>query len=306
MASSLAWFPGANSGDLPTTKPFFWRRNALTWYVVARVNDHTYCLLGCANGDFGGLLEPAKQTNLTWTSTHTLVALQAGSTSFTLDFFSPISLDNFVRQSIPYSYLTVTVNNASPRDAIDVVTAIDQTWTAQNKTTASVSRGKNSLLFKLTGQNSIPRTELNDMATYGTIVLGTSTAGAASKSYYQSGDAQDIISQISRSGSLNSSDQYQSGQLVAVGNRLRSCGKSAKVTFAVGLERDPTILWLDQPQAAYYQSHFDKTEDVVDHFFNDEQAARAESDRLDAQVVSIGTSISSEYADILEASMRQM
>ena len=301
-----AWFPGADSAEFPTSKPFFWTRVPLTWFVAAHVNKQTYCLLGCSNGTYGGLLEPAKQLDIRWTSTHTIVALQAGHVSFTLDFFSPVSINDYVRQSIPYSYLTISAQNTKREDTVDIFTAIDQTWTSQNITEASFTQTKSSQFFKISGKNSIPLTEKNDMATYGSVVLAASSK--ICKISHQTGPAEEIFKQISNSGSLksNPSSQYQSGNLVALSYSIPDCSKPAPVTFAVGFERSPTIMWLNKPQAAYYQSKLNSTSEVVDYFFADHPAAQHESETLDTEVRRLGTTLSENYADILEAHVAQV
>ena len=93
-----AWLLYDESIDVPSATPVFWQGQSLTWQIMARVNNDAHCLFGCANSS----LETAQQADISFTLTRTLISLNAGSTTFVLDFFSPVSLTDYVRQSIPY------------------------------------------------------------------------------------------------------------------------------------------------------------------------------------------------------------
>ena len=79
------------------------------------------------------------------------------------------------QQSLPYSYLTISVTSNSYRPPqVQVMTAIDQTWTGQ--------RGASNLNFTTSGDagfywfynpDEIPFTQLNEIATYGSVLFGT-------------------------------------------------------------------------------------------------------------------------------------
>lgn len=279
----------------------FWTQYELTWTVIARVNGESYSLFGCPDES----IEAADQLNLEFTATHTKVTLKAGSVKFLLDFFSPVSLTDYVRQSIPLSYLTVTVKDAPRLARIDILSAIDDSWTAQNATQVDFIDGDNSAIFTLSGVDSIPRTEWRDMATYGQVVFAADKRSDHHVSY-QSGRQADIKNLFKIEGSLKSESPYESGDWVALAYRLSNPHRSPSVTFAVGLERDELALWLEDIQTGYYQCELSGTEELVDHFFDDEKDAREEASELDSKIKTIGGGVSTNYTDILEASVRQM
>lgn len=72
----------------------------------------------------------------------------------------------------------------------------------------------------------------------------------------------------------------------------------------MGLEQDLAIQFLSELETGYYHSLYNTTEDVVDHFFADEVAARIEGAEFDARVVSMGQAMPTNYSDILEATVR--
>jgi len=82
--------------------------------ILARVDGTTYSLFGDPGNIGNG--SAATTTFVSFTSSHTLIELAAGAASITLDFFSPVlpGTNDYVRQSLPYSYLTVTAGKSMP------------------------------------------------------------------------------------------------------------------------------------------------------------------------------------------------
>lgn len=293
-----AWFSG-RAESFASQCPTFWRLNDLTWFVLARINGETHRIFGCPDD----LVPAASQVDIEFTATHTYVTMEAGEVTFLLDFFSPVSLTDYVRQSIPLSYLTVTVQSAPEGAAIELLSAIDDTWTAQDSTQLEFVDTDNSVIFGLSGVDSIPRTELEDMATWGTVIFAADTR--SNEVSWQSGDAAEIKQGFIDTGALSSENVYESGSLVALAYKVDATVGSS-VSFVIGLEREEVVIYLNDPQTGYYRSEYPTTAEVVDHFFEDEAAARTESSALDAQVVEIGQETSDNYTDILEGSIRQM
>ena len=271
----------------------------MTWKVLARVENETYALFGCANET----VTPAEQVDIEYTSTRTIITLQAATIKFALDFFSPVSPTDYVRQSMPFSYLTVSASDVPVSSAVYIMTAIDDSWTAQNpETQATFSKTSKSSFFTLGGTNSTEFTENDDMATWGKFILA---AASQSSLTYQIGSSDTVLSGFEATGALeDQTAAYSSGDLVAFSYRLPQSGPSSHVTFAVGLEQDLAIQFLSELETGYYHSFYNTTEDVVDHFLADEVAARAEGAELDARVVNMGQAISTNYSDILEATVR--
>ena len=100
--------PGNGTESLPSSNPQFWFGNDLTWSVMARVDGKAYSLFGVAGPHDGA--KSGTVTKAFYTSTHSTFTVTAGSREFTLDFFSPVSPKNYLRQSLPFSYLTVTLS----------------------------------------------------------------------------------------------------------------------------------------------------------------------------------------------------
>src|SRR4051812_17453658 len=120
--------PGIQVDNLPSAEPLFWAGSKLTWSVIARVDGTAYSLFGVPNPGSG--IVAATTLTAQYTSTHSTFTLSAGSVTFTLDFLSPITPDDYVRQSLPFSYFTVTASGSGK--SVQIYSDIDNTWTGQS------------------------------------------------------------------------------------------------------------------------------------------------------------------------------
>jgi Domain of unknown function (DUF5127)/Domain of unknown function (DUF4964) len=95
------WMPGNHVAHLPSSSPQFWAGQDLTWGIIVRVDGVAYNVFGVPKGVKGtkaGVIKGA-----TYTSTHSIFELTAGAVNVKLDFFSPVSPSNYLRQSLPFS-----------------------------------------------------------------------------------------------------------------------------------------------------------------------------------------------------------
>lgn len=124
---------------------------------------------------------------------------------------------------------------------------------------------------------------------------------------YQIGSAQTLKPKFKTDGLLsNVTLYYKTGYLVAFSYRLDNLAQRPSVSFAVGLDRELVVQYLNEDQTGYYKSSYCDTGAVVNHFFADEHDGRDESQTLDGRVRSIGRTISTNYSGILKGTIRQM
>ncbi|KAH8701553.1 glutaminase A L-glutamine amidohydrolase [Talaromyces proteolyticus] len=301
------WLPGNQTNDVATGQPEFWAGQKLNWPILARIGGTTYTLFGAPEGISGATA--ATTTAVSYTSTHTLFALAAGGVNITLDFFSPVysGPDDYAKQSLPYSYLTVS---ASAHDATDIqiLSGIDYTWTAQggaaelNFTTTDTAG-----FFWFYNPNQHYFSEDSDMSTYGSVLYGTTTANSVS---YSCNDANTIYATFGSTGALGNPKTCEGGQLAALAKDLGRV-TTANVTFAVGFQRDLAINYLGNPQTGAHRSNpnWYLIPDAIGSFLTDYENAVGASSSFDEAVRSKSKNVSidwgSQYADIIEASVRQ-
>lgn len=95
------WMPSDQVKTLPYSEPQFWAGQSLSWSVMARIDGEMYSLMNGKNA--GDDILPAVVSSAEYTSTHSIFTLSAGPVTVTLDFFSPVSPFNHLRQSLPFS-----------------------------------------------------------------------------------------------------------------------------------------------------------------------------------------------------------
>ena len=303
LTGMLAWLPGLSASNLPGAVPQFWRGQSLGWGVLARVGNATYSLLGVPDALDG--VTGATTNSAEFTSTHTIFNLTTGDATISLDFFSPVSPSNYLRQSLPFSYLTISVSSPSSA-SVQVYVDIDETWTGQNTATASQFTDTDTLsAFQLSVNGAYTYSELNDQALWGNVTLGSPKSDATTL-MASVGDAATVRGAFASSGSLSSaSDAFALGNVVALSQDLGSV-TGASVTFAVGYVREQAVNYLGNARAGYYRSQYADTISALDAFFADYEDAVIESLTIDSTIEERGRATAgTNYSTVLALGTRQ-
>jgi hypothetical protein len=245
-------------------------------------------------------------TSAEYTSTHSIFTLSAGSAAtFTLDFFSPVSPKNYLRQSLPFSYLTVSVN-ATKASKVQVYSDIDESWTGQSGNTDSTfTKSGGVSFFELSVKGAVQYTESNSQALWGQTVLGAKAATGLTITH-ASGTAAALRAEFAASGSLsNTAPAFAKGDVVAISQGLGSV-KTGSVTFGIGYVREAAINYLGNARTGYYRAQYPDTLSALSFFLSDYADAHAESLTSDAlleqkAIAAAGTN----YSDILLLTTRQ-
>lgn len=305
------WVPGNQLGDIATARPQFWAGQNLSWPVVARVDDSAFALFGVPDPIDG--LTNGHTERVSYTSSHTIFELTAGNVQITLDFFSPVlpAPEDYARQSLPYSYLTVSVTNPTDKTArVQVAAGIDQTWTNQNGAAQlNFTTSNSAQFFQFHNPDEILFTETDEaMATYGTVVWSTPNDNATS---HASGAASDVFAGFAKTGVLADTEDGHSNDLAALSSDLGEIPvkQTKNVTFAVGFDRTDAINYLGNTQTGYYRSRWPTIPEAVEFVLDDYANANSASQSFDKIVRQRSEAVSGEfgikYADIIEASVRQ-
>lgn len=303
------WVPGNQLLDAATAQPEFWTGQSLTWTILARVGGTTYTLFGAPAGITG--TTAATTNSVSYTSLHTIISLTAGQAAITLDFLSPVfpSPDDYAKHSLPYSYLTVNASSTeSTEQRVQILTAIDHTWTAQSGAaelnfTTSGAAG----FFWFYNKDAIAYSENEDQATYGSVLFGTTTGTSMT---YSCNTPETIYSQFVNKGHLTAVTTCSGLNLAALAVDLGIVpGAASSATFAVGINRDKAINYLGAQQTGVYRTKWHRVPLAIAFFLENYESAYISSLAFDATVRSRSEAVSStwgcQYADILEASIRQ-
>ncbi|TKA75508.1 hypothetical protein B0A49_05421 [Cryomyces minteri] len=173
---SRAWLPGNLAANLPSAVPEFWAGQRLTWSLLARVDGVTYSLFGVPVPEYG--VQPGSAIRGDFTPTRTTFVVTAGNGRFVLDFLSPVSPKDYVRRSLPFSYLTISASGfGGYSPSIQVYSDIDNSWTGQFgydvSTTWNYATSWTTSVCTMTANGAAPYSEDHDMAQWGTVVYST-------------------------------------------------------------------------------------------------------------------------------------
>jgi hypothetical protein len=273
--------------------------------VLARVGGTTYKLFGAPDALSGSV--EASLTTAEYTSTHSIFTLAAGTAAtFTLDFFSPVSPKNYVRQSLPFSYLTVSVD-AKKASKVQVYSDIGESWTGQTGNTVSTfTKSDGVSMFELSVDGAAQYSEnANSQALWGQTVLGADASTRITISH-ASGTSSALRAEFANKGSLsNTTPSFATGNVVAISQGLGSV-KTGSVSFGIGYVRQAAINYLGNARTGYYRAQYPDTLSALSFFFDDYADAYSESLASDAlleqkAVAAAGTN----YSDILLLTTRQ-
>ncbi|KAK6837141.1 protein of unknown function DUF1793 [Aspergillus parasiticus SU-1] len=297
------WMPSDQVKTLPYSEPQFWAGQSLSWSVMARIDGETYSLMNGKNS--GDDILPAVVSSAEYTSTHSIFTLSAGSVTVTLDFFSPVSPFNHLRQSLPFSYLTVSLSAASS-SSIQIYSSIDDRWVGkQDNTDRNFQMKGTTAIFSLGINNSTLYEERNDMATWGEAIFA-SRSTPSSKLSFASGKCENIRSHFIKTGQLNGNDPWLPGAIVALSHDLGIVTGTQSVRFAVGYVREKAINYLGTPYTGYYRANYSGIPEAVTYFLDDYQDALQESLKLDLELSTKAKATAGQkYADIVTLSTRQ-
>lgn len=304
-----AWLPGEQAANLSYAVPEFWNGQQLTWSVIARINGQTYSLFGVPFPGAG--VKPASLQSAEYTSTHTTFTVAAGEVTFILDFMSPVSPLDYVRQSMPFSYLTVSAtptNGHSPK--VEIYSDIDNSWAGQFGYEIAIDwdwtfSDQSTQIFTLTPQNTAMYSEVNDMAQWGSAVYSTKPYGTNVTA--RVGDLQTVRANFAANGSLDADPwSWSVGSVVAYSHDLGMVSETANVTFAIGYWRQAAVNYLGSARTAYFTSTCDNINCGCVHALDDFDAADAESLEMDAMISQKANSVAgTNYSDIVTLSVRQ-
>lgn len=299
--------------------PQFWNDNEnnpnpiLGWAGIIQVDNVAYKWLGADT-----VSKTANLSGIQVTPTRTIYTIQAGPMDVIVTFLTPIEPSDWVRQSIPFSYVAV---NASSNDGqphhVQLYSDISAEWLSSNRSALAQwsTNSTSSLLYhQIELQTSFPFVETQGQAEDGTLYY---TMLSANSITYQTGQDAIVRGNFVNNGILpNTKDtDYRAISndypVFAIAVNLGSIMTIENPpVWAVGYVRNPSIKYTTstgdvQLRAPYYVTQYDSIQDVILAFLSDYNDALSRSEALDNQLTSAASGISSEYSDLIALASRQ-
>ncbi|KAI0049479.1 DUF1793-domain-containing protein [Auriscalpium vulgare] len=318
------WEPSLNgskwSGVWSTT---FAGNAILGWAGLAKVDGVAYTFLGdqIGNPSFPG----AKQTNLTQTTitpTRSIFNIQAGPVELILTFLSPIEPGDWVRQSMPFSYMSVDVQSLDGNShRVQVYSDISGEWNSGDRgqpITWTTSATSDTVFHAVTLQNQAPFVEIQNQAEWGTLYIAAKAGSAVTyKTASDEVSRPEFITQGVLDNQLDTNFRTIPGSpgntfpVFAISLDFGNIQSSQNpAVWAFGYSRDPALQYTDlsgqtTTRSLFYKTKYPKDSDTITDFLNDFPNAQTRAAQLDSKIMGDGASISSNYSDLLALSARQ-
>jgi hypothetical protein len=280
---------------------------------MARVDGKTYSLFGVPRP--GDNITPGNFTSADFTATHTTFTVTADNARFVLDFFSPVSPHDYARQSMPFSYLTISTSSLNHNDTppVQIYSDMDNSWAGQfgdgdgihlfwkqeaiQETTQAATQ-----VFSLSQVGTATYSEEQDMALWGTAVYCTRENG--SKLSNRVGNVDEVCDAFATDGKLGGGGGFHPGSVFAYSQDLGPIKGTSNITFVIGHVRDPVVSYHGSDRASYWKSVCKDVNCGCMHALDDFHTADEESRDLDSFIADVDVG-GANYSDILALSTRQ-
>ncbi len=318
------WLPAT---AVPGTWQEFWAGHTTAMTGIARIDGVSYVFMGAPaipltipDGNYGtpsttsGFQQALQQTGLNCTPTRSVFTMEGGGVELTLEYLSPVEPGDVTRQSIPLSYVVISVRSIDGgTHNVQLYADISGEWCSgddsQQITWAPVQTGSlQAWTVELANQQ--PLVEQDQQAAWGTWVWATP---ATSKLTYQSG--QDIVvrPQFVNNGTLTNSNDTDyraiddNWPVFAFAADLGSLGSSTvTIPLSIGLVRTPAVSYLGQNLQPLWTSKFSSWQNMLSFFHSDLPAAQRRADALDAKITGAATKAGgTAYAGLCALALRQ-
>ncbi|KAH9996263.1 DUF1793-domain-containing protein [Russula vinacea] len=291
----------------------------LGWSVLVRVDGLTYSFLG-AEG-LGFLNGTVNLTNVAVTPTQTVVTARAGAMQVNLTFLNPIEPGDWVKQSIPFSYMAFTASSLDgAAHAVQVYSDVSGEWNSGDRNQVivwSATSNADVVFHSVRLQTSAVFTEIINQAEWGTLYYAMQTG---SKVTYKAG-----VDQISRGyfasngtldGQVDSNFRSISNtfEVFAISRDFGSIqATQTPAVWTVGYTTDPAVNYTDlsgaapMPRSLYYKSQYlNNDEALIVDFLNNFSNASSRAQQLNNKILQDAASVSNALGDLVSLAIAQV
>ncbi|KAH7106819.1 DUF1793-domain-containing protein [Auriculariales sp. MPI-PUGE-AT-0066] len=294
----------------------FWTGHdqVMAWTGYIRVDGKVYTWMGAPNTNGS---EKAVQTDMEFTSSSTNFNLAAGAVDIIVTFLSPVLPTDLKRQSLPLSYISLTVSS-SDGDEHDVQVYLDisSEW-ATGDTNAQMKWDTHLgdiISHEVQLADQAPFEEANQESRSGSAFFSAYNSSALT---YMSGADADVRAKFIADGKLDNSKDtaFRAANdrwpVFAFAQDLGSVScMTDSVVFSIGHLRDPAFQLIQadgslQERAPYFLTEFATFTDAIKFFMDDFEEVSKLADDFDNKVKDEAGKHGDDYVGIVELSMRQ-
>jgi hypothetical protein len=329
-----------NGGYLAGQWPSFWTSShgadggfRLGWTGYIRIDNVTYQWLGDGFGNLVRAGKNANQLSMTYTSTRSIFTFEADGVHFNVTFMTPVWPNDYLRQSIPLSYMHFQLDpSSSTNRSVQLFTDIDERWATGHDydyenypvTMQWVDNANGSSIYFVQRGNPQTYTEFRQRAEW-----GSATYAMRRRKGMSSRNNNNVVAQLEfiNTGNLTYDHNPVGGPDNSFGYSVNFDGKGGNdALFAVGFVRTPYVNYVKaqeqrngssvptsylQDRYGYWMSKYPNFSDLVAFFLDDYENAVSHCTRLDQQIDQDsrnavgGGDVGAKYSAITQLSVRQ-
>ncbi|CAG8400235.1 unnamed protein product [Penicillium salamii] len=304
---------GGNGGYLAGQWPVFWQNQVTGWAGMIRVDGDVYTWMGLPG------TKTVNQIAYEYTSTKSIFTMHVDNKlEMNITFLSPITPEDFKRQSLVFSYLNVEVSSLDDQDYdVQVYADISAEWVSGDRNAVAewdYGTTDGVAYHKVYRQTQLAFSEKNEQGEWGYWYWATDASPGMT---HQSGSGGDVRSQFSNNGKLaNKGDTnfraiQEDWPVFGFSSDLGSVGSSPVSTlFSLGLAQDQAAQYEGAqsygPVPSLWKSYFDTELAALAFFHHDYSESTIFSTEFDEKVArdSIATA-GQDYLTITSLSARQ-
>ncbi|KAI9433022.1 hypothetical protein H4582DRAFT_2188478 [Lactarius indigo] len=294
---------------------------ALGWSVFVRIDGLTYSFLGGDPGDtVASVNATVDVTNIIITPTQTVVSAQAGLMEFNLTFLNPIEPGDWVKQSIPFSYLALSAKSLDgAAHNVQVYSDISGEWSSGDRGHVirwSATSTSDLVYHTVNLQSPAVFNEIRNQAEWGSAYYAMKSANNVTFKI-----AQDTISRglFVLNGVLdNQTDPNfrfinSNFTVFAIARDLGTIQAiDDPVVWAVGFTLDPPINYMGPSGAAprkrslFYKTRYSNDTSLIIDFLGDFANASSRAQKLDQKILQAAAPVSDLLGDLVSLSTAQV
>ncbi|KAJ3559781.1 hypothetical protein NP233_g11179 [Leucocoprinus birnbaumii] len=245
------------------------------------------------------------------TPTKTIFKLAAGLVEFNVTFLTPIKPEDFVQQSIPFSYLYVdgfTSTDSQPH-SIQIYCDILAEWAAADLDAVVTwnTSSEQRMIYHRINRGS-PEVDRNWNCSNLTYQAGNADSTMRAQ-FIDSGVLDNSLNQSSKTVKDPNSDMDWLVFSFAVDlGTLSSTSRPDPVLWAIGIVEDSLVTYPLPPSSrvAYYWTKYLNDASVISNFLENFPSALNRSLEFDSEIMTAANKISSNYTEILSLVTRQI
>ncbi|KAN0141387.1 DUF1793 domain containing protein [Lactarius tabidus] len=290
--------------------------------VHVRVDNITYSFLGASAWVNGSV----NLTNIVISPTQTKLTAEAGPMQFNLTFLNPIEPGDWVKQSIPFSYLSLTAESLDgAAHALQVYSDVSGQWLSGDPSQEiewSTTSNDNVIYHTAELQNPAVFNEINTQADWGTLYYAMKSVGNITFKTDIGGNCR-VLFQLNGTldnGTLDSQTNSTFGPIGTLNQLVFAISRDLgtiqttqdPVVWTIGLTTNPAIQYQDpsadspQQRSLYYKTQYPSDTSLIPDFLNDFANASSRAQQFDSKILGDAATVSGTLGDLVSLATAQI